>query len=436
MPLRLRLAVSGVHPLLLLASALLAFEELPAAEIAVFLPLQGNRAAAGIELRAAYEAAVNRIEERGERLPILSFFDSSLDSASLADAIDRIADSDVHAIVGGFPSSAALVIAHHADSRGVPFLVDCASADAITAAPRRYVFRLAPPTSLENDALIRWMREVVGMERRIALVADSLLEKRAFGKWNGDLDDYWEGAADRLLFRSGESDFKEIIHSLQHQKPAVVVLLGGVGDAARLLRQARDADWTPYAFVVGSSSMANRRFIAAAEGAARFVVGPAIWSPKANRPGNPEFVSAYQTLTGEAPGVRAAFAYTGLLVMQSAILRAKENSREALRESLSSTSATGIIGAVKFENFGGYYQQNRPAGLALQVVDGDWEAIWPLDEASSDDTYPAPEWGERRSPSGVRFPYRILLIASAIGMTAALYYSLRRRERENNDDSA
>ena len=54
------------------------------------------------------------------------------------------------------------------------------------------------------------------------------------------------------------------------------------------------------------------------------------------------------------------------------------------------------FGPVKFESKGDYDRQNFLETIVLQVIDGQFEVIWPEKFASKKYVYPVPRWRDRK----------------------------------------
>jgi len=410
------------------------------ARVVAFVPEQGDWQAAGSEMRSGYMLAQQRLEETSRSKVIIETQDCSLDSTILREMVLDLADSDCIGIIGGFPSSSAAIIAEAATLAGIPYLIDCAAADTLTRLSREYVFRLCPPLSSNNDGIVAWASEVAGRGRTAAIVCDTSTFQHSLEDLRSDLSERWDGKIEVLPFRKMNREFGDCLDRLEQLNPAIVWLFGSTAENGMILRQARERDWNPYAFIVGAPEMVNRRLISYTEGAADYTVGPVVWSPDLPGFGVADFVNHYRTRTGEYPGVRAAYSYVGLLVLADALQRAGIENRDSLRESLGRTAVSSIIGDVRFETFGGYSQQNRPVTYAAQVVGDSWKIVYPLEYATADDVYPVPRWRERAATSVVPSSRQRKLLALGIAslLTAALLaskgFSRRKRVEEREEE--
>ncbi len=337
---------------------------------------------------------------------------------------------DVIALAGGYPSACCAEITHVAERRNIPYLIISASADTLTRASNPNVFRLAPPTSGYNDGLISWMITTVGIHSSIAVLYDDRPQwTEAVKDFTRDFDGRWSGQIGNIAFSAGERDFQSRINDISHIKPAVVWLIGGTGDIARFLRQCREVEFAPAAFVIGTVRQINRKVISASEGAADYALGPAVWWHTHPFPGAKAFVESFQELTGVTPDYHTAEAFAAGQVMLRAIEHVDTNTRDGFRNSLSLIDMVTVLGEVKFEAYRGFTNQNRVRTSALQLHGDRWVTVWPPQLATANYIYPVPEWRDRSEKIKMNTkPTIILLLMVALIWILLVAGSRKRKE--------
>jgi branched-chain amino acid transport system substrate-binding protein len=88
-----------------------------------------------------------------------------------------------------------------------------------------------------------------------------------------------------------------------------------------------------------------------------------------------------------------------MYVTADALSRAKTSSSwtpDSIRDALKATNLQTAFGPVKFEDRDGYQNQNFAETMAIQVLKGEFETIWPKNQASKPYVFPVPTWKERR----------------------------------------
>ena len=79
-----------------------------------------------------------------------------------------------------------------------------------------------------------------------------------------------------------------------------------------------------------------------------------------------------------------------MYVVADALKRAKELTREAVREALVTTDMKTLFGPVKFISYGKKTQQNELPTYLVQWQKGVLETVWPKSVASKPYVYPVP----------------------------------------------
>ncbi len=64
-------------------------------------------------------------------------------------------------------------------------------------------------------------------------------------------------------------------------------------------------------------------------------------------------------------------------MVEDALERAKDWTQDGIRDALKATNLKTAFGPVKFEDKDGYQNQNFMETLAIQVIKGQFETIWP-----------------------------------------------------------
>jgi len=364
--------------------------------IAIILPLSNGYAIEGEVLRAAYNLACKRVDWGGIDAQPLFFDHQSQPETAESLAVRLAEDTNILAIASGYPSLCAGRIADIAEQYEIPYLIEAASADSLTQVPRRWVFRLCPASSDYNDGLLGWAMTVVGVERKIAVLYSADASRlEGVNDLQQDFKSYWTGVVEWLAFPAGARSFSSYIERLKQMRPAVVWIFSGTTDAAEILRTARENDYIPYAFILGSTSLADRRLIAIAQGDAEWTLAPAVWTPSRLSEQRRRFVKYYESQTGRPPDYRAAESYAAVEVLADAVRRCRLYSRPEFRQTLEETKLSSVFGPVQFENVRGFYNQNRLRTVVVQLRGGYWSPVWPLEQAETDAVYPVPNWRER-----------------------------------------
>ena len=363
------------------------------------LPLTGPEAKFGQIQKRSYEIAATEINAqggiKGKRL-VLHFEDTGGKPEFSKKVAEKIIDVEHQVIlVGEYSSRCAKAVAAVAEERKVPYLVVASAADDITQGNNQYVFRQNAPNAHYTDALISFITQVVKPET-IAIIHES----SAFGVSGAeDMTKQARVNGIKVLaserYEKGAIDFRRLLLRVKAASPDVIYMVSYAADAALLMKQIKELNIYAKLFAGNAAGFAIPEFIDWARDAAEYVVTATLWSPKLNFPGAGRYAEEYKAIYGDYPSYHGASAYSALFVIKDALERANSWMPDDVRVALKTTHITTAFGPVSFENREGYRNQNFMDTFVLQVIDGEYEMIWPLAYATRAYVYPIPVWAKR-----------------------------------------
>jgi len=89
-----------------------------------------------------------------------------------------------------------------------------------------------------------------------------------------------------------------------------------------------------------------------------------------------------------SPDYHGAEAYSALLVAAEALKCSKSFSPQDIRDALNQIYMMTPFGPVKFYSYEDFERQNSVNTLVLEIINGKFETIWPLDAASASFVFP------------------------------------------------
>ena len=104
-----------------------------------------------------------------------------------------------------------------------------------------------------------------------------------------------------------------------------------------------------------------------------------------------ELNAKYQTEFGRPADLLTGPAYACVQILADAIERAGTLDRDAIRDALTTTDMTAVIGPVTFNADG----TGNVLNPLVQWQNGVLELVYPFDQASAELLYPAPAFDER-----------------------------------------
>ncbi len=392
------IAVAALLGLLAGASPVLA--QAKTFTVGVPLPLTGAEAKFGEIEKQAYEMAVEEINAKGGVKGMklaLDIQDSGGKPETATAIVEKFITIDKYPIVvGEYSSQCSYAVAGVAEKYKVPYLVVTGAADKITQQGWKYVYRLNPPSSLYNMGVFSFF-EQVAKPKSIAI----LYENTDFGTSTSKaMKDYCDTHGIKVVlsegYQAGGVDFKPILQKVKSLRPDIIYMVSYLMDASLLMRQSKELDINPQAFIGGAAGHTLPEFLQNAAEASEYCYSATLWTPQVKYPGTKEFFDNFKKKFNKETDYHGAEAYAAAYVLADTVKRAKSLSPEDLRAALAETNMMTAFGPVKFISWDKFTNQNRMETLVLQVINKKYETVWPKDAASAKYVYPVPHWRDRK----------------------------------------
>ncbi|MGD8284033.1 MAG: ABC transporter substrate-binding protein [Desulfobacterales bacterium] len=296
-------------------------------------------------------------------------------------------------LVGAYQSSNTIFMARMADKLDRPLLVCTAADDRITQRKWKNVYRLNPPAQGYTNGLEDFFLNNI-KPKSMAIV----YENSPYGT-SGAMRMMWFCRGNDIELRAIEpyhkerlkpDYFKRIVARLQENPPDVIYMVSYLKDGAMLVKNIRDAKLNSL-LCGGAGGFTSPKFIAAAGASAEHLLTATLWTVCLQYPGTKEYYDQYTEKYGSSPDYHGAEAYSALLVAADALKRADSYSPASIRAALDKTDLMTPFGPVKFTSYDKFERQNNLPTQVLQIIDGEFECVWPQKLASANFTAP-PEW--------------------------------------------
>jgi len=368
--------------------------------VGIPLPLTGAEAKFGEMEKQAYEMAVEEINAKGGvkgMKLVLDIQDSGGKPETATAIVEKFITIDKYPIVvGEYTSQCSYAVAGVCEKYKVPYLVVTGAADKITQQGWKYVYRMNPPSSLYNMGVFSFFEEVA-KPKSIAI----LYENTDFGSSTSKAMNYWcDGHGVNVVlsegYQSGAVDFKPILQKVKSLRPDIVYMVSYLMDASLLMRQSKELDINPQAFIGGAAGHTLPEFLQNAAEASEYCMSATLWTPQAKFPGAKEFFDNFKKKFNKEADYHGAEAYAAAYVLTDTLKRAKGRTPEELRASLAETNMMTAFGPVKFVSWAQFTNQNKMDTLMLQVIKKKYETVWPKEAASAKYVYPVPRWRDRK----------------------------------------
>lgn len=371
-------------------------------KIGVILPLTGSEAMFGSMEKNSFEMAYEELKAAGKTnfggKEIQLMFEDDQGKQDVAkSATEKLVNQDKVAMLsGGYSSACTNVVAGSAQTLNTPFLVVTGSSDEITKRGWQYVFRgTAAPASKYTGALWEMIEEVV-KPKNVALIYENTDFGSSSAKgFRADCEKRGIKIVFDQSYEHGAIDFKPMLANMRSANPEMIFAVSYVMDAAMICKQMKELDFNTDLLVGGGAGYTMPEFKDNAGEASEFIASTTLWVPNVAWPGAGEYFKNYQQKYGKEPDYHGAQAYATMYVIADAFSRAQEFNNTGIQKALKETDLKTIMGPIKFEDWDGYTNQNKPNTYVVQWQKGKLEVVWPKDVKSADYVFPVPNWRER-----------------------------------------
>jgi len=398
-------------------------EELPETiHIGALYPITGPLAVTGIQFVQALKVVQDLVNNsydidspgdifRSEGLPNLNgakieiiFADTEgKPEVGKAEAERLITVEHVVALIGCYQSSVTEPASAVAESLGVPFLDDSATAPTLTERGFKWFFRTTPTDVVHVEGMIemsKYLREHYGINKAAIVCEDTL-----FGQDTAKLLEAMAPSAGykvvvNIAYPHEATDVDAEVLRVKRANPDIIWAAMYLPDA--ILYQRTFKKYNVTAPILANSTGHIRYEFAEALGSdVNGVMATQLWSDsliKTNKMAK-IFTDLLRERFGEAAamGNLPARGFIGLLTLVDAINRAGSTDAEAIRQALIETDIPGDLlplpwKGVRFDDKGQNYLGRV---LIIQWQDQKQKVVWPEEFAEAKLIFPLPPWGER-----------------------------------------
>lgn len=371
----------------IIAAALLAFPVQASAapvKIGFINSITGKEAQIGENLTNGAAMAIEDLKAKGIQVELVREDDGGDPKNALA-AYEKLVTRDaVIGVVGPYTSGCANVVASRADQYKVPLLVPAAAKEEITMKGYKNVFRLNAPANVYSSVLMKAVAPY--KPKTIAYVyaaTDFGVSTVKTAQENALKMGLKEVANEK--YQQGQPDYRSSLAKVKAANPDLVFLVSYDADAILLMRQAKEIGLTPKAFLGAGAGYTTAQFAQQTE-ISNLVISATQWTDDVNWPGAADFALRYKAKYAKEPSYHAACAYEAMRIMVITASAAKSSVK--LQAALKAGSWNGIMGPVKFADYGGFTNQNNHPMLVQQIVTGKYETVYPAQFSKRKLIYP------------------------------------------------
>jgi branched-chain amino acid transport system substrate-binding protein len=359
-------------------------------KIGVINSMTGTEAPIGENITNGVKMAQEDLKKKGVDVDVIWEDDTGTPQISMR-AMEKLAIRDnVAGVVGPYTSACANAVAKLAEKYKVPQLIPAAAKEEITRQGFKWVYRLNAPADVYASVLID-AATALGKPKTIAFI----YENTDFGTSTAKTaKEYVAKKGIQVVadepYSKGSPDYRATLTKIKAKNPDLVFMVSYVADAILLMHQARELGLQPQAFLGGGAGFTTSQF-AKEKDISNYIISCTQWTDDVNWPGARDFGKRYKAKFGKEPTYHAACAYESMMIMAETAVKAGGD-REKTRAGLKAGSWNGIMGEVKFADYAGFTNQNNHQMLVQQILNGNYETVFPSKFATRKAVYPFPGW--------------------------------------------
>lgn len=333
-----------------------------------FASMSGPQASFGNDAINGARLAVEQINEAGGVLghPVqlmVKDTQSRIDETSIA-VNQLITEEKVAVLIGEIATDRSLVAAPIAQAKGVPMITPGSTNEKVTATGD-YIFRACFTDSFQAAVMAKFARSINATKAAILFDPANPYSSGLAENFKKDFLAHGGTIVTEEFYQAGDKNFATQLNSIKARLPEIVFLPSYYGEAALIIRQARQAGldvpflgtdgWdSPEFLKVGGEAVNNCYF------SSHFAV-----ESKSNEV--KRFVEAYTAKYGSAPPPLAALTYDAVSLATDALKRSGNTEAASLRDALADTTEfPGVTGKISLD------QERNPTkpGIVIRVEDG------------------------------------------------------------------
>jgi branched-chain amino acid transport system substrate-binding protein len=387
--------------------------------IGAIYPLSGNAASTGVHTKAAFETAVEIINNGnpalgnlpltrnaglkglgGAKVEVIFADNQGSPAVGQNQALRLITEEKVVALSGSYQSGITLTTSAISEKYGIPFLNGESVAANLTERGFKWFFRTTPVAGDFAKIYLDFLKDMKASGQKVDNIA-LVHENTEYGKSVASVitDVFKENGfsiAQDIAYSANTTDVQSQVLQLKDKKPDVVIMISYTSDAILYAKTFQALDYKPPMLIADNAGFSDPSTLKAVGkqiqgifNRSSFAIGP---------PGSPTFLinEMYKKKSGgDDMDDTVARQMQGFFVLVDAIDRAGSTEPAKIQAALKATDLKPdqlIMGykGVKFDEKG---QNILAAGLVIQLQDGEnYVPVWPKDKANTAPAFPYKGW--------------------------------------------
>lgn len=366
----------------------------------------GNYATVGLDVRQGYDLWANYVNNElgginiGGDLYLIEiiYYDDESDADTATKLTEQlISEDEVNFILGPYGSSLTMATSSITEQNQIIMIEANGAAETIFDRGYKYVFGVLSPASYYSKAALEAL-DAAGAETLVVAVEDnafSIAINDGIKHWAEELG--FEILAEEL-YPNGETSsaiFDPIMTKFKALAPDAYINAGHLNDGIAAAASAASLGFCPGAmFYMASANFPA--FVGELGDTSTYAGGSTQWQSSMSYDGlylgtPQDFYERYTTAYDMEPTYQAAESAAAGFVLQYALESAGTTDTEAVRQALLDMDIVTFYGAVNFDETG---KNTAHAMAAGQIIDGQFQIVWPQEAAVVDFIYPNPNCAE------------------------------------------
>jgi branched-chain amino acid transport system substrate-binding protein len=387
-------------------------------KIGAIYPMSGNAASTGVHTKAAFEVAVEIINNGnpalgnlpmtknaglkglgGAKVEVVFADNQGSPAVGQNQALRLITEEKVVALSGSYQSGVTLTTSAISEKYGIPFLNGESVAANLTERGFKWFFRTTPVAGDFARIYLDFLKDMKAAGSKVDNIA-LVHENTEYGtsvanvitsvfKENG------LSIGQDISYSANTTDVQSQVLQLKDKKPDVVIMISYTSDAILYAKTFQALDYKPPMMIADNAGFSDPSLIKTVGKSVQgifnrssFAIGP---------PGSPTFLinEMYKKKSGDDMDDTVARQMQGFFVLVDAIDRAGSTDPAKIQAALKATDLKPdqlIMGykGVKFDEKG---QNTLASGLVIQLQDGEnYVPVWPKDKAKAAPMLPYKGW--------------------------------------------
>jgi branched-chain amino acid transport system substrate-binding protein len=382
--------------------------------IGVLLPLTGAAASTGLELKNAIQLAADLANSPVKDLPLphlkkgrlaLVFADHQGNPQVGASEAERlITQEHVAALLGCYFSAVTATASQIAERHGIPFVNADSTSSTLTARHFKWFFRTTPHDELFVQNFFAFLADVQA-KKKVKLHKLALFNENTL--WGSETTKLEEKLAaekgysveEKILYPAKSTQLTSEVQRIKAANADVILQSSYLGDAVLAMKTYKEQGYTPQALLANDAGFNDSEFLKTLGRDGEYVLSREVWALDlaAKKPLIRKVNDLLQQKYKVDFNGNSARDFTALLVLADAIDRAGSSAPEAIARALRETNLSGdsVIMPWSGIHFDANGQNEKGAGIIVQVQDGKYVTVWPFDLASKEIVWPMPDWSKR-----------------------------------------